>query len=192
MENDFFDSEVTVAVEVLRKGGIILYPTDTIWGIGCDATNALAVQKIYQLKQRPDSKSMIILIADERSLLQYVAAPDPVAFDFMQQQEQPTTIIFDHAIGLADNLTGEDGSVAIRLVKDPFCRHLVRRLQHPLVSTSANISGTPHAAHFESISDVIKNGVDHVVQWRRDDQPNTKPSRIIRWKSNGAYEVIRN
>src|SRR5437764_965144 len=143
MERSFFDLEVEEALDVLRKGGIILYPTDTIWGLGCDATNGEAVRRIYKLKQREDSKSLIVLVADERDIMNYVAGPDPGVFDFIEQQSRPTTIIFDHAIGLPENLIAKDGSIAIRIVQDEFCRHLIRRLRKPIVSTSANTSGQP-------------------------------------------------
>jgi L-threonylcarbamoyladenylate synthase len=191
MEKAFFDSEVQAALDVLRSGGNILYPTDTIWGLGCDATNEAAVDTIYKIKQREDSKSMIILIADEREITRYVAAPDPEVFDYIQQQQRPTTIIFPHAIGLAENLIAEDGSIAIRLVKDDFCRHLVRRLQKPIVSTSANISGQPPPSNFKSISTEIIRQADHVVKWRQEETTEFQPSRIIRWKGNGEFNIIR-
>src|SRR5687768_14110730 len=134
MKEEQFKSAVDKAVAVLRIGGTILYPTDTIWGIGCDATNAEAVKKVYTIKERDDSKSLVILIAEERDLLKYVAAPPPELFSFLEGVERPTTVIFDGAIGLARNVTAEDGSVAIRLVKDQFCRHLIKRLRAPIVS----------------------------------------------------------
>ncbi len=191
MKKEFFEEEVSSALEHLRAGEIILYPTDTIWGIGCDATDEKAIEKIYRLKNREDSKSMIILIAGERDLLQYVAAPDPEVFDFLEAQTSPVTIIFDNAIGLPDTLIACDGSVGIRIVKDDFCRHLIKRLQHPLVSTSANISGRPSPKNFNDISDEIKTGVDHIVKWRADEKEFSSPSRIIKWKKDGNYDVIR-
>lgn len=191
MKKEFFEEEVEAALESLRAGEIILYPTDTIWGIGCDAMNERAIEKIYQLKKREDSKSMIILIAGERELLQYVAAPDPTVFGFMEMQTSPVTIIFDNAIGLPNKLIAADGSVAIRIVKDEFCRHLIKRLQHPLVSTSANISGQPSPKNFKDISNEIKTGVDHFVKWRSDEENISSPSRIIKWKKDGNYDVIR-
>src|SRR5436305_8010713 len=144
MERSFFEKEVEAALISLKRGGVILYPTDTIWGLGCDATNSEAIKRIYNIKKREDSKSLIILVADERDILQYVAAPDPAVFDFIDEQIQPTTIIFDNAVNLPDNLVAEDGSIAIRLTKDEFCRHLIKRLQKPIVSTSANVSGQPY------------------------------------------------
>jgi L-threonylcarbamoyladenylate synthase len=186
-----FESEVENALQVLRNGGVILYPTDTIWGIGCDATNADAVSKIYSIKQREDSKSLIILVAEERDILQYVAAPDPGVFNFIEEQKRPTTIIFDHAIGLPENLIAQDGSIAIRIVRDEFCRHLIKRLRKPIVSTSANISGEPSPHFFKEVTDAIKQSVDHIVQWRQDDQQLSLPSQIIKWNNDGSYVVVR-
>ncbi|MGZ3951030.1 MAG: L-threonylcarbamoyladenylate synthase, partial [Flavisolibacter sp.] len=162
MERTFFEQEVEKALSVLKKGGVILYPTDTIWGIGCDATSKDAVKRIYDIKNREDSKSMIILVADERDVLQFVAAPDLAVFDFIEEQVRPTTIIFEHAVGLPDNLVADDGSIAIRIARDEFCRHLVKRLKRPIVSTSANISGHPSPKNFSEVSDTIRNAVNHV------------------------------
>lgn len=188
---NFFLKEVEKALNVLKNGGIILYPTDTIWGIGCDATNAEAVKKIYEIKNREDSKSMIILVADERDVLQYVADPDLSVFDFIGEQTRPTTIIFEHAIGLPSNLIAEDGSIALRIVRDEFCKHLIKRLRKPVVSTSANISGQPSPQNFSDVSDEIKNAVDYVVQWRQDDATPAQPSKIIKWNKDGSYKIIR-
>ncbi len=192
MEKKIFESEVEKALEVLRKGGVILYPTDTIWGIGCDATDADAVKKIYEIKNREDSKSLIILVADERDVLQYVAAPDLSVFDFIEEQTRPTTIIFEQAIGLPDNLIAEDGSIAIRIAGDEFCRHLIKRLRKPIVSTSANISGQASPKFFADVSDEIKNAVNYVVQWRQEDTRPSQPSQIIKWNNDGTRIVIRN
>jgi L-threonylcarbamoyladenylate synthase len=191
MEKNFFDTEVEKALDVLRSGGIILYPTDTIWGIGCDATNEAAVRRIYQIKNREDSKSMIILVADEREVLQHVAAPDLAVFDFIEEQTRPTTIIFEHAVGLPDNLVAEDGSIAIRIAGDEFCKHLIKRLRKPVVSTSANISGMPSPKNFSEISEEIKTAADHVVKWRQADTTNALPSQIIKWNNDGTRTVIR-
>lgn len=191
MEKNLFDTEVEAALDVLRKGGVILYPTDTIWGLGCDATHAESIRRIYQIKQREDTKSLIILVADEREILQCVAAPDLAVFDFIQQQTRPTTIIFDNAIGLPDNLVAQDGSIAIRIVQDEFCKHLIKRLRKPLVSTSANISGEPSPKTFKDVSAAIKSSVDYSVKWRQDDETPSQPSQIIKWESNGKYQVIR-
>ena len=189
--NDNFLGEVETTLEVLRTGGVILYPTDTVWGLGCDATDEAAIKKIYNIKHRSDSKSLIILVGDERDILQYTASPDLAVFDFMDTQTRPTTIIFDGAVNLPDSLIAEDGSIAIRIVKDDFCRHLIKRLRKPIVSTSANISGQPSPRFFEEIAAPIKQAVDYVVAWRQEDKTLSQPSQIIRWKSNGSYEVIR-
>ena len=190
MNKEIFDNEVENALAVLRNGGVILYPTDTIWGIGCDATNDKAVQKIFNLKKREDSKAMIVLVADEREVLQYVAAPDLNVFEFIKQQSRPTTIIYESAIGMADGLIAADGSIAMRIVKDKFCKHLIKRLRKPIVSTSANISGEPSPNTFSEISEEIKNGVDHIVQWRQDNTQASLPSQIVKWK-NGAPVFLR-
>jgi L-threonylcarbamoyladenylate synthase len=191
MEKTLFETEVDHALEVLKSGGVILYPTDTIWGIGCDATNENAVKRIYEIKKREDSKSMIILVADERDVLRYVAAPDLSVFDFIEEQTRPTTIIFEHAVGLPDNLVAEDGSIAIRIVRDEFCRHLIKRLRKPIVSTSANISGNASPKNFLEISGEIKNTVDHIVKWRQDDVTIAQASQIIKWNNDGTRTVIR-
>jgi L-threonylcarbamoyladenylate synthase len=186
-----FLQEVETALAQLRTGGVILYPTDTVWGLGCDALNEKAIQKIYKIKQRDDSKSLIILVADERDILQYVAAPDLAVFDFIESQQKPTTIIFDSAINLPDALIAADGSIAIRIAKDNFCRHLLKRLRKPIVSTSANKSGEPSPKFFDEISNPIKGEVDYITQWRQTDKTPSRPSQIIRWKKDGSYETIR-
>ena len=188
---DFFEQEIEKAVAALRMGKTILYPTDTIWGIGCDATNEEAIGKVYQLKQRPDAKSLIILVATERDILKYVAAPDLAVFDFIEEQTRPTTIIFEDAIHLPQNLVAADGSIAIRLVQDPFCRHLIKRLQKPIVSTSANTSGQLSPQNFKSISNEIIEQVDHVVKWRQDDEKPAAPSQIIKWNKGKSPTIIR-
>jgi L-threonylcarbamoyladenylate synthase len=186
-----FDQEVEKALQVLRSGGTILYPTDTVWGLGCDATDEDAVRKIFEIKKREDSKSMIVLVADERDILQYVAAPDPGVFDFIQEQTRPTTIIFENAIGLPANLVAKDGSIAIRIVRNELCKHLIKRLRKPIVSTSANISGEPTPQTYAQISEPIRQQVDHVVQWRQEDETPAQPSQIIKWNNDGSRIVIR-
>src|SRR6476469_8812958 len=152
-----FEIEVEHALSVLLQGGVLLYPTDTIWGLGCDATYDAAIKRIYQIKNRDDSKSLIILLAEPRDLLHYVAAPDPAVFDFIETTQRPTTIIFENAINLPEKLIAADGSIAIRIVQDEFCRHLIKRLRKPIVSTSANVSGEPSPKSFNEISDKIRN-----------------------------------
>jgi L-threonylcarbamoyladenylate synthase len=185
-----FEKDIEQCLAVLKSGGLILYPTDTVWGIGCDATNAEAVEKIYQLKKRPGEKAMIVLVADERDILQYVAAPDMQVFDYLETVTKPTTVIYEGAIGLADNLVGADGSIAIRICKEDFCRHLLKRFRKPIVSTSANISGEPVAKQFSEIVAEIRNGVDHIVAYRQDDTRIAESSSVIRWE-NGHIVVLR-
>ena len=187
---DFLE-DLEQSLTVLKKGGIILYPTDTIWGIGCDATNEAAVSRIYQLKQRAESKSMIVLAADERDVLKYTAAVDLSLFDYLQKVTRPTTVVYDGAIGLAPNLLAADGSVGMRLVEEPFCKHLIRRMRAPLVSTSANISGRPAPAFFAEVEPAILEGVDYVVRYRREDRTPREPSAVIRWGRDGVVQVIR-
>ena len=185
-----FENDIAQCLKILQSGGIILYPTDTVWGIGCDATNDAAVAKIYALKKRTDEKAMIVLVAEEREILKYVASPDLQVFDYLQQSVKPTTVIYDGAIGLADNLVGNDGSIAIRICHEEFCRHLIKRFRKPIVSTSANISGQPAARVFAEINDEIKNGVDYIAEYRRGDESIAEPSTVIKW-NNGAVIVIR-
>jgi L-threonylcarbamoyladenylate synthase len=186
-----FEKDIESCLAALLAGGLILYPTDTVWGIGCDATNPAAVKKIYTLKQREESKSLIVLMADQRDILKYTSQPDLRIFDWLTTVHKPTTVIYEGAMGLADNLVGADGTVAIRLVDDVFCRHLVKRLRKPLVSTSANLSGEPSPAYFREISIRIKEGVDYVVQYRRDDETPRQPSAIVKWNVDGSVDVIR-
>ena len=185
-----FENDIEQCLKVLKSGGIILYPTDTVWGIGCDATDGLAVQKIYALKKRANEKAMIVLVADEREILQYVASPDLQVFDYLQQSERPTTVIYDGAIGLADNIVGSDGTIAIRICNEQFCRHLIKRFRKPVVSTSANVSGQNVARNFGDITYEIKNEVDYIVNYRQDDKSIAEPSAVIKW-NKGSVTIIR-
>ena len=185
-----FSKDIDRCLEVLYSGGIILYPTDTIWGLGCDATNAAAVEKIFSIKQRPEAKSLIVLLADERDVLQYVAAPDLQVFDYLDTVSKPTTVVYENVIGLADNLLAADGSAGIRIVKEPFCKHLIKRFRKPVVSTSANISGEPAAPDFSAISPLIKSAVDYIVEYRQDDDVPATASAVVKW-NRGRVEVIR-
>jgi len=186
-----FENDIANSINVLQQGGIILYPTDTIWGIGCDATNAVAIKKIYHLKKREEKKSMIILLADERDIKNYVLNPSKKIIDYTAQQTKPTTAIFQNAINLPAELINSDGSIAIRIVKDEFCQMLLKRLQGPLVSTSANISGDASPQNFKVISTKIKNGVDYIVQHRQDESQVFQPSSIIKLNSKEEIEKIR-
>lgn len=182
--------EVKKCIEVLRKGGTILYPTDTIWGIGCDATNTQAVEKIFDIKNRPSSKSMIILVAEPIQVSFYAEAP-AVALDLVEYAERPLTIIYPGAKGIAKQLIAEDGTIAIRVVRDEFCRQLINAMRKPLVSTSANISGEPAPANFAEISGAIKSGVDYVVNLRQNETQKSVPSRIMKICKDGTIEIIR-
>jgi L-threonylcarbamoyladenylate synthase len=181
-----FENDILECLEALKKGGIILYPTDTIWGIGCDATNEEAVKKIYALKNRSDEKSMIVLVADEKEVLRHVTQPDLAVFDYLKTTQKPTTVIYDGAIGFADNLVGKDGSIAIRICKNEFCKHLVRRFRRPIVSTSANISGEPSPKNFSGVTKEIRMKVDYVVQYRQNDEATSEPSSLIKWEKGNA------
>ena len=186
-----FTKDMEACIKVLQDGGLILYPTDTIWGIGCDATNEEAVAKIYKLKKRADEKSMIVLLAAEKDLLQYVTQPPPDIFDYLKEVSKPTTVIYEGVINLADNLINKDGSIAIRIVKDEFCKQLIKRFRKPIVSTSANISGLPSPSNFNAIDTEIKNGVDYIVQHRQDDVTPTTPSTIVKWNADGSLHILR-
>lgn len=186
-----FDNDIAESLTVLNSGGLILYPTDTVWGIGCDASNAEAVSKIYELKKREDGKSMIVLITDENEIPKYVAQPDPKVYDYIKGINKPTTVIYEAAKNLAANLINKDGSIAIRIVQDPFCRKLINCFGKPIVSTSANISGYPPASVFTDIDIEIKNGVDYIVQHRQDDTTAASPSAIVKWEADGSLTVIR-
>lgn len=186
-----FEKDIESCLQTLRKGGLILYPTDTVWGIGCDATNAEAAGKIYQLKKRTDSKAMIVLLADERDILKHVAHPDLAVFDYLQQTTKPTTVVYDGAIGFADNLTGADGSIAIRICRDEFCRQLLKRFRKPIVSTSANISGEKTPSIFHDITGEIKNNVDYIVRHRQEDKTIALPSSVVKWNKDSTVTVLR-
>ncbi len=185
-----FEKDIEQCLVTLMNGGLILYPTDTIWGIGCDATNEEAIGKIYQLKKRNDEKAMIVLVADERDVMNHVAAPDLALFDYLATTVKPTTVIYDGALGFANNLVANDGSIAIRICHDEFCRHLLRRFRKPIVSTSANISGMPSPQNFEEIPEEIKNGADYIVQYKQEDKTPAQPSSLIKWH-NGKVTVLR-
>lgn len=185
-----FEQDIQQCLSVLHAGGLILYPTDTIWGIGCDATNAAAVQRVYKLKQREESRSMIVLVPGKGEVLKYVSAPDLAIFDFLETVQRPTTVIYPGAIGLATNLIGPDGSIAIRIVQELFCRHLLKRFRKPIVSTSANISGERSPGSFAAVDERIKGGVDYIVRYRQEEQTLLNPSTIIKWE-NGVQTVIR-
>ncbi|MCC7233105.1 MAG: threonylcarbamoyl-AMP synthase [Bacteroidia bacterium] len=186
-----FQEEIKKCLDVLKNGGLILYPTDTIWGIGCDATNSNAIKKIYRLKNRNDSKSLILLLDTENRLQSYVESVPENAWAMIDFAEKPLTIIYDNGKNLPPEILAGDGSVAIRVTRDPFCSELIRRFRKPLVSTSANISGHPAPGSYLDISDEIKQGVDYVVNLRRMENQARTASTIIRMKGNGQIEFLR-
>lgn len=179
------------ALDTLRRGGIILYPTDTVWGIGCDATDSAAVKRIYELKKRTDSKAMIVLVDSEALLERYVDEVPEVAYQLIEAAVRPTTIVYDKGTGLAPELLASDGSVGVRLTREAFTSALCRRLRHPIVSTSANISGAPAARFFNEIAPEIVEGVDYAVEFRRDDRRKAQPSSVIKLTGSGVVTVIR-
>ena len=183
--------DMAQALEVLKKGGIILYPTDTIWGIGCDATNEEAVKKIYDLKQRSESKSMLVLVGSEGELQRNVEEVPEAAWMLIETAVNPITIIYDRPKGIARNLLAEDGSAGIRITSEVFSRTLCNRLRHPIVSTSANISGKKTPVTFSEIDEDIKKGVDYIVRFRQNDISRHKSSNIIKVSDSGIIKIIR-
>ena len=184
-------NDLKKALEVLHSGGIILYPTDTIWGIGCDATNEEAVKRIYAIKKREDSKSMLVLMENMNALERYVEEVPEIAYDLIEVTDKPMTIIYSGAKNLAKNLIAQDGSIGIRLTNEDFTRQLIQRFKKPLVSTSANISGETSPAFFDEISPKIIEAVDYVVEYRQDDRTPTNPSSIIKLGVSGEIQIIR-
>lgn len=188
---DKFKQEVAETVEVLKKGGIILYPTDTVWGIGCDATNPEAVEKIYRLKQSGNKKSMLILLDNIDKVSLYADDIPAVAWELFELADKPLTLILPKAKRIADNLIPEEGTLGVRVVKHDFCEAVIRKLGRPLVSTSANISGKPSPVHFSEIADAIKKGVDKVVPVEYEGKPTGAPSSIIKLGAGSEVQVIR-
>lgn len=183
--------DIKKALEVLKTGGIILYPTDTIWGIGCDATNEKAVERIYKIKKREDSKSMLVLMENPALLDRYVTEVPEIAWDLVEIATTPLTVIYPKAKNLAKNLISEDGSIWIRFTKEAFTMQLLQRFRRPLVSTSANISSEKSPAFFDEISDEIKNQVDYIVEYRQNDTTPAQPSGIIKLGVGGQIDIIR-
>lgn len=184
-------ADINESFRTLQSGGIILYPTDTIWGIGCDATNAGAVKRIFDLKKREEKKSMIILVSGISMIEQYVHEPSPALTGYILSASRPTTAVFKNAQNLASNLINEDGSVAIRVVKETFCRSLLEKSGKPLVSTSANLSGEPSPQNFSDVSEVIRKGVDYIVTYRQNEDTKKSPSAIITLDGEGQIVFIR-
>ncbi len=183
--------EVKKAVEVMRAGGVILYPTDTVWGIGCDATNEEAVRRVYEIKRRDDSKALICLVDSEARIGRYVRNVADVTWNMIELATKPLTIIFSNATGLAPGLLAEDGSVGIRVTREEFSHALCFRFQKPIVSTSANVSGEPTARTFDEISEEIKKSVDYVVRYNQRSKEKRQPSSVVKMGTNGEFTIIR-
>ena len=189
------EEDIKNAVETMRKGGVILYPTDTVWGIGCDATNAEAVKRVYEIKQRDDSKALICLVDSDARMQRYFRHVPDVAWQLIDSLKEgdakPTTLILDGAINLAENLIAEDGSLGVRITNEPFSKELCFRFQKAIVSTSANISGEPAAQNYCDIDQRILDAVDYVCWSRRQEHKPHTPSSIIKLKENGEVTIIR-
>ncbi|MEL6812190.1 MAG: L-threonylcarbamoyladenylate synthase [Bacteroidota bacterium] len=183
-------NEIDKALAILKRGGLILYPTDTVWGIGCDPTNEEAIEKVFQLKKRAESKALICLVSDFKMLNQFVENVPEVAYDILKYAVKPTTVIYDDPIRIAESLIAEDNSLAIRVVQDEFCKQLIRKFRRPIVSTSANISGEKTPRSFQEITPEILEGVDYVVNLHRNKKAG-KPSSIIKLKNDGTVTIIR-
>lgn len=185
------EEDIKNAVETMRRGGVILYPTDTIWGIGCDASNEEAVRRVYQIKQRDDSKALICLVDSDARLQRYVRNVPDVAWQIIDCTDKPTTLILDGAVNLAPNLIADDGSIGIRITQEPFSKELCFRFQKAIVSTSANISGEPAAQNYRDIDQRIIDNVDYVCWTRRQEHKPHVPSSIIKLGQNGEVQIIR-
>lgn len=185
------DQDIKAAIDTLNRGGLILYPTDTVWGIGCDAANAQAVARVYALKQRVDSKAMIVLVGTEMALERSVNAVPEVAWQLIDCSDRPVTIVYDKGVNVAANLLGEDGSLAVRLTREKFSQRLCERFRRPLVSTSANVSGQPSPQCFSQISKEIIDGVDYVCESRRHETDPSQPSMVIKITESGEFKILR-
>lgn len=186
-----YKEDIDKALDVLRRGGIILYPTDTIWGIGCDATNSEAVAAVYRLKKRNETKSMLVLVDSEKMLTRYCESVPEVALQLSELSERPCTLVLDGAVNLAPNLVAADGSIGMRVTRDDFSRDLCRAFGRPIVSTSANISGEPSPSLFREISPEVADNVDYIAEWRRGDTTPARPSSVIKISSDGQFKILR-
>jgi len=186
-----FEDDLNNSLKVLRDGGVILYPTDTLWGIGCDPTSHVAVEKIFNIKTRNEGKGLIALVSGVAMLERYVRDVPRIAYDLIEVSESPLTIIYPEGKNLAAGVCSEDGSAALRICNEEFCSELIRRFRKPLVSTSANLSGMPPPATFSEISEAIKGSVDYVVKYRQDDRRKFTASPVIKVEKNGVFTIIR-
>lgn len=191
MNSHIQQTDVTAALETLRNGGLILYPTDTLWGIGCDATNPAAVDRVFRLKGRDQAKSLIILLDSDHKLQSYVQEIPEVAYQLIEYAERPLTIVYSGAKNLAPNLLAADGSIGIRIVRHPFCSALLQRFRKPIVSTSANLSGHPSPANFREIDQAVIDGVDYVVPYDQDDTQRGVASVVMKLDPNGQFSFLR-
>ncbi|WP_321280128.1 L-threonylcarbamoyladenylate synthase [Marinifilum fragile] len=185
------NNDINKALEVLKSGGVILYPTDTIWGIGCDATNADAVKRVYEIKQREDCKAMLVLMENPNRLNSYVDEVPEIAWDLIEANDKPMTLIYPGAKNLAPNLINSDGTIGIRITNEEFTQNLIQRFKKPIVSTSANISGDPSPANFSEINEELKELVDYVVEYRQDDFEKASASSIIKIGVGGEIQILR-
>lgn len=189
--NSLLKGDISNCLKVLQEGGVILYPTDTVWGLGCDATNAKAVEKLYQLKKRSDAKSMLVLVDCAGRIQNYITEMPDIAWDLIEVSNKPLTIVYPNAKNLAHNLLAEDKSVGIRVTNESFSHQLCARFRKPIVSTSANISGQPTPLFFEEVTDEIKTACDYVVLFRQTDKEKKEPSNIIKLNADGSIQIIR-
>ena len=187
----FMQEDIRKSLEILRNGGVILYPTDTVWGLGCDATNPDAVSKVYKVKKREDRKSMLVLVDHNGRINSYVDVVPDIAWEIIDAAVRPITLIYPGAKNLPKNLVAEDGSIGIRICQDEFCIELIRKFGRPIVSSSANISGEKAPSTYEDISEEIKSSADYIVEWRQDDQTKNPPSSIIKLGEGGLFKIIR-
>lgn len=186
-----FTTDLEKCLEVLANGGVILYPTDTVWGLGCDATNEAAVEKLIRIKGKQQQKGLIVLLASERDVLKHVANPDLAVFNYLSTAAKPTTVIYEDGLAVAGNVLNFDGSIAIRLVNDEFCRHIVKQFRKPVVSTSANFHGEPSPDNFFSINRRLIKAVDYVVKYRSNEAETCAASSLIKWNRDGSNTVLR-
>lgn len=186
-----YENDIQESLKVFREHGILLYPTDTVWGLGCPADDELGIQKIFELKKRPANKSFILLMTEVKMLFRYLANPQPDLESLLQQFTEPTTIIYPNGINLPNSVLGPQGSIAVRITQDPFCRSLIKRIKKPLVSTSANFSGEPSTSLFQELHPELVAGADYVVQWRREEHKPAQPSTILAWQEDGSLLRLR-
>ncbi len=186
-----FESDIQACMQLIPQHGVWLYPTDTVWGLGCCAHDEEAVARIFEIKRRPANQSFIVLMTDYKQLLRYIANPLPHLPDILSSFDVPTTLVYQNAINLPTSVLAKDGSIGIRITNDPFCRSLIKRMKAPLISTSANISGQPNNGRYHDIPDEIKQGVDYVVTWRQDDTALSTPSQIFKLDDEGGLIRLR-